>query len=178
MSRMSVWFITVVSVAIIASSCAVSEERSGPGADGIPEILVACAEDQPDCQDTLTTGDLPTGGDDPIAPSTQPNSDSVSDGMAVDGGLSVAEAIAYRGSETVAVDGYVVRTSEAAQLCETLAESYPPQCGGASLTLVNIDAIDDLPLLEEGDVQWSSDSVILVGTVAGTELTIETTASA
>jgi hypothetical protein len=43
---------------------------------------------------------------------------------------------------------------------------------------VNTDAIDDLPLLEEGDVQWSSDSVILVGTVAGTELSIETTASA
>jgi hypothetical protein len=178
MFRMSIWLITVICVAVIASSCAVSEERSGPGADGIPEILVACAEDQPDCQDTLATGDVPTGGDDPIAPSTQPNSGSVSDGMAVDGGLSVAEAIAYRGSERVAVHGYVVRTSETTQLCETLAESFPPQCGGASLALVDADTIDNFPLIEEGEVQWSSDSVILVGTVAGTELTIETTASA
>jgi hypothetical protein len=178
MFRMSIWLITVICVAVIASSCAASEERSGPGADGIPEILVACAEDQPDCQDTLTTGDLPTGGNDPIAPSEQPNSGSASDGMVVDDGLSVAEAIAYQGSEPVAVHGYVVRTSETAQLCETLAESFPPQCGGASLALVNADTIDDLPLLEEGDVQWSSNSVILVGTVAGTELTIEATASA
>ena len=176
MSRMSIWLITVVSVAVIASSCAVSEERSGPGADRIPEILVACAEDQPDCQDTLTTGDLPTGGNDPIAPSTEPDGGSVSDGMVADDGLSVAEAIAYRGAEPVAVHGYVVRTSETAQLCEVLAESFPPQCGGASLALVNADAIDNLPLLEEGDVQWSSNSVILIGTVAGTELTIEATA--
>ena len=178
MFRMSIWLIAVVSVAVIASSCAVSEERSGPGADGIPEVLVACAEDQPDCQDTLTTGDLPTGGNDPLAPSTEPDSRSVSDGMVVDDGLSVSEAIAYQGSEPVAVHGYVVRTSETAQLCEVLAESFPPQCGGASLVLVNADATDDLPLLEEGDVQWSPDSVILVGTVAGNELTIEATASA
>jgi hypothetical protein len=176
MFRMSTWMITVVSVAVIASSCAASEERSGPGADGVPEILVACAEDQPDCQDTLTTGDLPKGGNDPIAPSTEPDGGSVSDGMVADDGLSVAEAIAYRVSEPVAVHGYVVRTSEIAELCEALAESFPPQCGGASLALVNADTIDDLPLLEEGDVQWSSDSVILIGTVTGTELTVEATA--
>jgi hypothetical protein len=178
MFRMSIWLIAVVAVAVIASSCAVSEERSGPGADGIPEVLLACAEDQPDCQDTLTTGGLPTGGDDPLTPSTEPDSRSVSDGMIVNDGLSVAEAIAHEGSEPVAVHGYVVRTSETAQLCEVLAESFPPQCGGASLVLVNADATDDLPLLEEGDVQWSPDIVILVGTVAGNELTIEATASA
>jgi|GEM_PF-1851283 len=178
MSRMSIWLIAVVSVAFIASSCAVSEERSGPGADGIPEILLACAEDQTDCQDTLTTGDLPTGGNDPLAPSTESDSRSVSDGMVVDDGLSIADAIAYEGSESVAVHGYLVRTSETAQLCEVLAESFPPQCGGASLALMNADDIVDLPLIEEGDVQWSPDRVILIGTVAGNELTIDTTASA
>jgi hypothetical protein len=178
MFRMSIWLSAVVSVAVIASSCAVSEERSGPGADGIPEVLVACAEDQPDCQDTLTTGDLPTGGNDPLAPSTEPDSESVSDGMVVDDGLSVAEATAYEGSEPVAVHGYVIRTSETTLLCEVLAESFPPQCGGASLVLVNADATDDLPLVEEGDVQWSPDRVILVGTVASNEFTIEAAASA
>jgi len=177
MFRMSAWLIGI-SVAVIASSCAVSEERSGPAAEGIPEVLVACADDQPDCQDTLTTDELPTGGNDPLAPSTEPDSRSLSNGMVVEDGLAVDEAIAYEGSEPVAVRGYVVRTSEAAQLCEALAESFPPQCGGASLTLVNAAATDDLPLLEEGDVQWSPDSVILVGTVAGNELTIEATASA
>jgi len=139
---------------------------------------VACAEDQPECQDTLTTSDLPTGGNDPLAPPTESNGGAGSGGMAVHGGLSVTEAIAYEGSEPVVVRGYVVRTSEAAHLCELLAESLPPQCGGASLVLTNADATDDLPLLEEGDVQWSPDNVVLIGTVAGNEFTIDATASA
>ena len=63
-------------------------------------------------------------------------------------------------------------------MCEALAESYPPQCGGASLTLVNPDATDSLPLVEDGEVQWSPDIAILIGTVTGNEFTIDTTASA
>jgi hypothetical protein len=95
--------------------------------------------------------------------------------MTVDDGLSVSEAIAYDESQPVAVHGHVVRTSESAQLCEALAESYPPQCGGANLILVNPNATDDLTLLEDGDVQWSPDIVVLIGTVTGTELTIDIT---
>ena len=56
--------------------------------------------------------------------------------------------------------------------------SYPPQCGGASLALVNPDATDGVPLVEDGEVQWSPDIVILIGTVTGNEFTIDTTASA
>jgi hypothetical protein len=178
MFRINTWLLAMVSLAVLVSSCAVSEERSGPGADGIPDVLVACAGDQPDCEDTLAEGDLPTGGDDPLAPSSEPDAGTLSGGMVVEGGISIAEAIAYEGTEPVAVHGYIVRTSETAQLCETLAESFPPQCGGANLTLVNADIADNLPLVEEGDVQWSPDAVILVGTLAGNELTITSTASA
>ncbi len=177
MPQMIARFLTLLGVILIASSCVASEERSGPGADGIPDVVVACAEDHPDCQDTLVTGDLPTGGNDPLAPSPQPDEGSISNGMIADDGLSVSEAIGYEGSQPVAVHGYVVRTSDAAHLCEALAESYPPQCGGASLTLANPDATDGLPLIEEGDVQWSPDIVILIGSVTGNELTIDTTTS-
>lgn len=178
MFRRSTRLVALVSLVVIASSCAVSEERSGPGADGIPQVLVGCAEDQPDCQDTLTTDDLSTGGNDPLAPPSDSSGGSASSGMVVDGGLSIVDAIAYEDSEPVAVQGYVVRTSDAAHLCELLAESFPPQCGGASLVLTNADATDGLPLLEEGDVQWSPDRVVLIGTVTGNQFTIDTTASA
>jgi hypothetical protein len=174
MFKMSARLLTLLAVILIASSCVASEERSGPGADGVPAVLAACAEDHPDCQDTLATGDLPTGGNDPIAPSTEPDDGSISSGMVAEDGLSVSEAIGYEGTQPVAVHGYVVRTSGAAQLCDALAESYPPQCGGASLTLANPEAIDGLPLVEEGDVQWSPDIVILIGTVTGNRLTIDT----
>jgi len=175
MLRLSATLVGLLAVILVASSCgAVSEERSGPGADGIPDVVFVCADNQPDCQDTITTGDLPTGGDDPVAPTTGPGEGAASNGMIVDDGLSVSEAITYEGSHAIAVHGYVVRTSESAQLCEALAESYPPQCGGANLILVNPNATDDLPLLEDGNVQWSPDIVILIGTVTGTELTIDT----
>ena len=178
MFRMNAKLLAPVAVLLIASSCAVSEERGGPGADGVPEVLLACAEDQPDCQDTVATGDLPTGGNTPLAPASEPADGSVSDGMVVGDGLSVSEAIRQQGSQPVAVHGFAVRTTEAARLCETLAESYPPQCGGASLTIANPDATDDLPLIEDGDVQWSPDIVTVIGTVTGNELTIDTTNSA
>jgi hypothetical protein len=177
MFQKSARLLALIAVVLIASSCVASEERSGPGADGVPDVLVACAEDHPDCQDTLATGDLPTGGNDPVAPSTNPDDGSVSSGMVADGGLSASEAIGHSGSQPVAVHGYVIRTSDSAQLCEALAESYPPQCGGASLALTNPDATDGLPLVEDSDVQWSPDIVILIGTVKGNKLTIDTTSA-
>ena len=92
--------------------------------------------------------------------------------------VTVPDAIAYRGSEPVAVGGFVVVTSNGAHLCESLAESFPPQCGGARLVLVDGDALGDIVLIEEGDVQWSPGRVVLTGTVDGDELTVATTASA
>ena len=169
--------VALMAVILVASSCAVSEERSGPGADGIPAVVFVCADDQLDCQEAITTGDIPTGGDDPVAPTTGPGDGAASSGMTVDDGLSVSEAIAYEGSQPIAVHGYVVRTPESAQLCEALAESYPPQCGGANLILVNPAATDGLPLLEDGAVQWLPDIVVLIGTVTETELTIQTTST-
>ncbi|MCJ7782042.1 MAG: hypothetical protein MUQ27_14585 [Acidimicrobiia bacterium] len=177
MFQMTARLLALLAVILIASSCVASEERSGPGADGVPDVLVACAEDHPDCQDTLATGDVPTGGNDPLAPSTEPDDGSISSGMIAEDGLSVSEAIGYEGAQPVAVHGYVVRTSDAAQLCEALAESYPPQCAGASLALTNPDSTDGLTLVEDGDVQWSPDIVILISTVTGNELTITTTSA-
>lgn len=178
MIQTSARLLALLAMILIASSCAVSQERSGPGADGVPDVLVACAQDQPDCHDAPATADLPTGGNDPLAPAAEPNDGSVSSGIVADDGLSVSEAIAYEGPQPVAVHGYVVRSPDAAHLCEALAESYPPQCGGASLALVNTDATDGLPLVEDGDTQWSPDLVILIGTVTNNQLTINAATTA
>ena len=156
--------------AIALSSCAVSEERSGPGADGVPSVLTACAEDAPGCQDTLVTG-----GDDPLAPSTDSDV-SVSGGMALDA-LSIADALLYEGSEPVATVGFVVRTSESSRICDALAESYPPQCAGESIEITNPDATDAIPLIEEGNVQWSPERVTVIGTVTSEGITIDPTST-
>lgn len=71
MIQTSARLLALLAMILITSSCAVSQERSGPGADGVPDVLVACAQDQPDCQDAPATADLPTGGNDPLAPAME-----------------------------------------------------------------------------------------------------------
>jgi hypothetical protein len=45
-----------LAVAIVLGGCAVvSEQRDGPGANGTPLVAVACAEDVPECEDTVVT---------------------------------------------------------------------------------------------------------------------------
>ena len=44
---------TSLAVVVVLGGCAVSEQRDGPGADGTPLVAVACAEDAPDCEDTV-----------------------------------------------------------------------------------------------------------------------------
>ena len=52
-----------------------------------------------------------------------------------------------------------------ARICESLAESFPPQCGGAHLDITNPGVLTDLPLVEEGSTQWTDTYVTLFGDV-------------
>jgi hypothetical protein len=108
-------------------------------------------------------------------PETPQDQHSSSGGFVVDGGLTIPQAIAYEGNEIIAVQGFVYRTRETNALCELLAESYPPQCGGESLTIANPEATDDIVLTEAEGVQWSEDYVTVFGRLAEGVLTIETT---
>ncbi len=159
--------------ALTVSACAVGDQSSGPRVDELPTLLGACAEDAPDCQDTLVDDDLVEGGNDPLAPSTDADG-SVPSGMVIDP-LSVTEALAYQGSERIAVEGFIVRAGDTGQLCESLAESYPPQCGGASMTITNPETTVAYPLIEDGGTQWSPESITVVGTVTDNGITIDPT---
>jgi hypothetical protein len=167
--------LAVVSVmAVVVAGCSVaSEERSGPGADGVPVVAGGCAEDAPDCDDTVITGDDTVRDDGlPPAPDDGEGRDPASSGFVVDGGIDIPDAIAYEGTEVVAVRGYFVADESAARLCEALAESYPPQCGGVSLVVTNPEVLSDVVLVEEGGTQWSEDYVTVLGHIVAGELTI------
>ena len=69
------------------------------------------------------------------------------------------------------VIGYVVWDDDDARLCELLMESFPPQCGGVSLTIVNPEALT-VELEEEQSVRWTDDRVRLTGTFDGTRFTL------
>jgi len=51
-----------------------------------------------------------------------------------------------------------------AWLCDAIAESFPPQCGGDRIEVGGLDLADVPNLQEESDVRWS-ESVTLVGSV-------------
>jgi hypothetical protein len=137
-------------------------------------VLAACAQDPNTEPDPAAVGSTIVG--DPfLNPGPSDDGDVASSGFAVDGGLIIPEAIAYDGDQVIAVKGFVIRDGETDSLCESLAESYPPQCGGASLTIVNPEVIDDMVLVEAGEVQWSETYVTIFGYISDGDLTIDPT---
>ena len=88
------------------------------------------------------------------------------------GGLSVSEALERKTDEPLAVEGALLIERARVQLCEALAESYPPQCAGASLDVVGFDETTvQLEESDDGRVRWA-DRVALLGHVDGGTLTV------
>lgn len=114
-----------------------------------------CLAGEPDCQDipgNEEPQDLPSG-DDVVT----------GDGMVVDGGLTVADALSTDADGVIAVKGFVVAKGDDIRLCDALAESFPPQCGGESVKLDSLDAIDPDELKSEGDTQWTDNVQTVFG---------------
>ena len=84
--------------------------------------------------------------------------------------IEVPEVLAA-GAGDVSVIGYVVIDDNGARLCEVLAESFPPQCGGASLMIANPDDLT-VALEREQSVQWTDERVQLDGTYDGVVFTL------
>jgi hypothetical protein len=64
---------------------------------------------------------------------------------------------------TAEVEGFLLIDGDVARLCALIAESYPPQCGGASIELADVDraAFADR-LTTEGDVAWLEQAVLVL----------------
>jgi hypothetical protein len=93
-------------------------------------------------------------------------------------GISVQEALASKLGVPLLVRGYVVAAGGEIRLCDALAESYPPQCGVASLVVEGV-ALDELPGVTTAEgVTWSEREVELLGRVEGGVLLVESAASA
>jgi hypothetical protein len=72
-------------------------------------------------------------------------------------------ADAANASGQIMVTGFLVDVAGESRLCEALMESYPPQCGGANVTITSLDQIDPDELQTEGDVTWTDNPVIVAG---------------
>lgn len=95
------------------------------------------------------------------APSTATATAPVGVGALLDGGPLT----------DVTVSGFVVWDSGGARLCEVLMESFPPQCGGAAVTISDPDSLQ-VELEEAQSVRWTNDPVQIVGDFDGSRLTL------
>jgi hypothetical protein len=170
--RMSLVLMFAV-LALLAAACGTSDEQPAPtapvGASGEPSALPpnpnpgdtpvvagACAEGEPDCNDTVAIGDEPQD----LPP---PGDDVVPSGMLVDGGLSVADAVKVSRDGPIAVKGFLLIDSDGARLCELLAESLPPQCGGVFVPIEDFEELLDAPLANSQGVSWTDQHVSFLG---------------
>ena len=87
------------------------------------------------------------------------------DGEPGDAGITVAEALGHGPTDDiVAVTGALfIDADGTVRLCDALLESFPPQCGGATLVVDGLD-LAALDLEEANGVRWA-EGVTLLGSV-------------
>ena len=83
-----------------------------------------------------------------------------------DAGMSVSEALGHRATDDlVSVSGALfIGADGRALLCEAIAESFPPQCGGARVEVRGLDIATVADLQAAGEVRWA-EGVVLFGSV-------------
>lgn len=81
-------------------------------------------------------------------------SDDAATDTGAGGGLSVSEAMQTDATGPITVEGFLIEDSDSVRLCEVARESYPPQCGGASLEVGGVDVASLDGATTEGDVTW------------------------
>ncbi|MGH3036181.1 MAG: hypothetical protein ACRDMU_03280 [Gaiellaceae bacterium] len=86
-------------------------------------------------------------------------------GLGAGPAVAIDEALASGSDEPQLVAGNLLAQGGEVRLCSALAESFPPQCGGASLHVVGLKLAEVDGLITEGDVGWTDRPIELLGVV-------------
>jgi hypothetical protein len=93
-------------------------------------------------------------------------------GIAAGPAVSIHDALAADSDEPLLVSGNLLALGDEIRLCSALAESFPPQCGGASLHVDGLEVAEVDGLITEGDVSWTDRPIELLGVVENDTLTV------
>jgi hypothetical protein len=85
--------------------------------------------------------------------------------------ILVEDAAGHEGPASVT--GSLLANGDDVRLCAALAESFPPQCGGDSITVVGLDLGTLDGLTTEGDVTWSDLPITVEGVLGDGTLTVD-----
>lgn len=133
----TILLLVAAGLALVLGGCGTlrAGDQGGDGPAG------TCLAGDPDCQDIPgTTGPA-------VAPPAS-------------GAVPVADAAGIEGP--FAMTGYYVDDGSGPWLCEALAESFPPQCGGASVRL-DPGGFPVAGLESSQGVTWSNEPVVIEG---------------
>ena len=86
--------------------------------------------------------------------------------LVVNGGLSVSEALSTDAAGVIAVGAFYFSNGTGTWLCDSIAESYPPQCAGERVAFEGDAAIDPDGLDQAEGVTWSAHPVTVLGSIA------------
>ncbi|MFN2484219.1 MAG: hypothetical protein ABR509_04690 [Candidatus Limnocylindria bacterium] len=129
-------------------------------------LLTACTTASP-------PGDTPTDSDQPQGSASSPPSAPAADAVlridegatAVGPGISIQEAVDSTSTESLLVNGALFIDPDGnVLLCDAIAESLPPQCGGLRLAVEGLDVSSIPDLQEQGAMRWA-EGVQLLGTI-------------
>jgi hypothetical protein len=173
----------VAAAVLMFSACGSSDEKvvtTNPGGNA-PAVAGACIEGVVDCDDIAVIDDSEGPGVDADADADADGGVVMDGAVVVEGGLTIDEALASDVTGIVAVRGYLFDDGTGLRLCSVLAESFPPQCGGAMLTVegFDFDRMIEVPEYEfvqvenSAGVTWSDGHITLLGEVVNANLVIE-----
>ena len=87
--------------------------------------------------------------------------------------LSLIELIAEGDATDVSVRSLLFDDGTGLVMCETLAESFPPQCIGIRVPITNPEAVD-ADFTRQDEIRWTDRLEVLTGTLANGSFTVAT----
>ena len=150
----------LTAVAVIAAACGAGDDQR-EGAPLAPDV----AGDEP--ADLAPINDGPAWAPNELVTPGVPWSPEFS--------MSVPEILTGDVTGAAAVKGFLVVDAGGARLCEMLADSYPPQCGGEALPITNYEEFLGVPTQEAQGVTWTDDVVSFLGLIIDGTLIVDPT---
>lgn len=144
---------TLAAALLVLAACGGTDDTgalpTNPDAvDGAGDLGATCLAGEPDCADDPSN---PDGGQALPPPDL--------------GDVTIADLLDGGPGFPVTVHGFVVAEGTDFQLCELLAESFPPQCGGLSIPIGGVEQVQVGEFASEGAVSWIDAPVSLYGEV-------------
>jgi len=142
-------FLALLVLVLMAAACGTSpDDAAAPQvSDGLP-LAPEGMED--------------TSGDQPLYVEGEPRE-----------GLTLDQALATDATGILEVRAFVFVDEAGPRLCSVMAASLPPLCGGDTIALANLDAVDASWLEQADGIQWTNEYVTLFGEIIDGQFVVD-----